>query len=233
MTTNKLQALAATSMVVFALIVATTPAYAQELQTTTNRPMATDQPATAPSTTAPTTNRAMAQPTEKTQTERIAERKAALKTKLTAAQQKRIQARCKSAQGKITELNAKSANTQQARLKVYGDVTTRLNDFQTKVAAQGVDTTILKTQLTELQTKIDTFQSDVKVYTDAVADTAALDCVADPTAFKASLDASRSALTKVREDAVAIRTHLNQNVKPAMVTIKTELAKESGATDGQ
>lgn len=232
MTTNKLQAIAATSMVMFALIIASVPAYAQELQTTTNRPMATDQPA-APATTAPATNRAMTQPVEKTQTERIAERKAALKTKLTAAQQKRIQARCKSAQGKITELNAKSANAQQTRLKVYSEVTTRLNDLQTKVAAQGVDTTALKTQLSELQTKIDTFQTDVKVYSNAVADTAALDCVADPTAFKASLDASRSALIKVREDAVAIRTHLNQNVKPAMVAIKTELAKESGVTDGQ
>lgn len=234
MRTYRLQTIVASIVLAVALVLVAVPVYAQELQTTPARPMmTTNEPAPTATETAPAANRVTTQSAEKTQAERIAERKAAAKTKLTTNQQKRIKDRCKGAQGKITEATAKATIVQQNRLKVHQDVVTRLAAFEAKVTGQGVDTTALKEQLTALQTLVTAFETDLKTYSDAVADTAALDCVADPVAFNASLEASRTALAKVRADAVAIRTHVNDKVKPAMVTIKTQLAQSQGVTNGQ
>lgn len=198
------------------MVALTIPVSAQENQMTAE-PTTVAQPETA----------STAEVDQKKRTERIAERKAVLKTKLTAAQQKRVQTRCKAAQGRINEAIKKATIVQQNRAKAHAGVVSRLTTFESKVSAQGVDTTDFKAQITTLQTKVATFNADLQLYTEAVNDTAALDCVADPTAFAASLAASRTALAKVRADTVAIRAHVNDTIKPLMVTVKTKLAAEA------
>lgn len=152
-------------------------------------------------------------------------RKTALKAKLTTAQQKRIKERCKNAQTLISKLDARDAKTQQGRLAAYDGVVTKLTNLETKVAAQGVDTTSLKAQITALQAKVANFKTDMEAYRFAVSDTASMSCTTDPAAFKASLAASREDFAKIKADAADIRMYLKDTIKPTLAAIRTELKK--------
>jgi hypothetical protein len=190
-----------------ALMISTLPVRAQST---------TPETTTDPGTTE-TTNQ------EKQRTERVAKRKAELKTKLTTLQQKRVQSRCKNAQTLLKVTIEKTAKVQTNRDKIHTDLLEKLTNLEAKLSASGVDTTEFKTQIADLKTKIETFQTDSAALLQAAQDTAALDCQADPAGFKASLEASRTALKKLQADAVAIRTTFAQEIKPRLAAAKAEL----------
>lgn len=195
-----------TSLVaISAVVVLAVPVYAQEVSTTTEPEVQT---------------------TNSAQTglkERIEKRKAELKTKLTTAQQKRLQTRCKNAQGKLQSVTQKTTAVQQNREKIYTKLLDKIAELQPKLVAAGVDTVQLDASIVELKTAIESFKTSSTAYEQAVKDTAELDCQADPVAFQASLADSRTALQKLRADAVSIRTITNQKVKPALVTARAAL----------
>jgi chromosome segregation ATPase len=156
-------------------------------------------------------------------TARLQKRKDELKTKLTAVEQKRLQTRCKGGQGSVKSLQAKINGTETSRNQVYSNLVDRLNNLQSKLDTKGADTAELKTEITTLQTKIDTFKTDLATYKQTVADVATMDCVADPTAFKASLEDARTQLKKVRDDGIAIKSYVNDTIKPTLTKIRASL----------
>lgn len=162
---------------------------------------------------------------------RIQKRKDALKIKLTTVEQKRIQARCKNAQGMVHSLQAKTTGAETGRTQAYGNLVDRLNKLQAKLDEKGADTAEFKTEITTLQTKLDAFQTDLGTYKAAVADLADVDCVTDPVGFKAALQDSRTALTKLRDDSTAVRTYLNDTIKPTLKKIRASLSPDKQTTD--
>lgn len=156
--------------------------------------------------------------------QRIEQRKAEAKLRLSAAQEKRIKLRCKNAQGLIRVVSGRVKSIETNRGKVHTNLVDRLNKLQAKVAAKGVDTTTLKSQIAELETKIATFNTDLAVYKQTVADLGNIDdCTADPTAFKASLEDARAALLTVKQDALVIRSYINDTIKPTLKAIRAQL----------
>ncbi len=156
--------------------------------------------------------------------ERLEKRKAALNTRLTTAQKTRVTTRCKAAQGMVSSVSRRIKGVETSRTQVYGNLVDRLTKLSDKLKTSGVDTTTLNTQIDELKTKIATFNTDLAEYHQTVADLAALDCTADPTAFQASLDAARTARTKVADDAKAIKTYLSETIKPTLVQLRSKVA---------
>lgn len=154
---------------------------------------------------------------------RIQKRKDELNLKLTAAEQKRLQTRCANAQGAIKSLQAKIAGTETSRNEVYTNLVSRLNNLQSKLDTKGADTAELKTEIAALQAKIDTFKTDLATYKQTVADLTAMDCAADPTGFKASLVDARTQLLKVRTDGIAIKSYVNDTIKPTLTKIRASL----------
>jgi peptidoglycan hydrolase CwlO-like protein len=157
---------------------------------------------------------------------RVQKRKESLKTKLTTVEQKRLQTKCKNSQGLISSLKGRITGIETSRAQVYTNLVDRLNNLQSKLDTKGADTAELKTEITTLQTKIDTFKTDLAAYKQSVSDTAALDCTTDPTGFKASLEDSRTGLTKVRTDAQDIKTYVNDTIKPTLKKIRATLSGE-------
>jgi len=163
--------------------------------------------------------------------DRLEKRKSDAKLRLTTAQQKRFQTRCKGAQTLLRNVDKHNGTIKTNRHKLHTNLVDRLNKLETKLAAKGVDTAALKAQIAELQAKITTFDTDFDAYKQAVADLAEIDdCTSDPTAFKASLDTARTALQKVKDDAAAIRTYVKDTVKPTLSLIREEL--KSMSTEG-
>jgi hypothetical protein len=155
--------------------------------------------------------------------QRLTERKAELKTRLTTAQKTKLQTKCKAAQGLLSPVREKIKGYETARSNVYGGVLSKLTDLSTKLKAQDVSTTQLDAAVTTLQGKITTFNTDLTSYKQAVSDMTDMDCASDPDAFEASLVAARTALQKVNQDATDIRNYVKDNLKPILATLKTDL----------
>ena len=50
-----------------------------------------------------------------------------------------------------------------------------------------------------------------------------MDCVTDPTGFKASLETARTARQKVATDATDIRTYVTGTIKPTLAKLRQQL----------
>lgn len=165
---------------------------------------------------------------------RLEERKASLKTRLTTLEQTRLKTRCKNSQGALSSLSGRIKGIETSRNEVYGALVDRLSKLQSRLQEHGVDTTKLQTEIVELNVKIATFKTDLTAYKDAVNDLAVMDCQADPTAFKASLETSRAALTKLKQDSADIKTYVNDTIKPTLKEIRAqvEAAKPHDSSSG-
>jgi hypothetical protein len=180
-----------------------------------------------PATTTTTTTQ-----TEETSAEAKAKRKARLdkakldfKVKLTAVASARIKERCVNAQSQVAKLNDKFGNSVTKRTKAYEALQSRLDKLVTKLKEKGVDTATLEQQITELDTKITTYNTDLDAYKQSLVDLKEVDCKTDPDAFKAALEASRAAHVKIVEDVTGIRTFLKDTIKPTLKEILTSLEK--------
>jgi hypothetical protein len=165
--------------------------------------------------------------------ERLTKRKAELKTKLTALQQKRLQERCKSSQGKLSSISGRIKGLETSRGEVYTNLVNRLTKLSDRLNTQGVDVTELNTEITNLKALIETFNTDLAAYKQAVSDLAAMDCASDATAFKASLDAARTAREKTAADAAAIKAYVQETIKPTLVTLKKSVEAQKPETETQ
>lgn len=169
--------------------------------------------------------------TEQQKTElakRLSDRKTELKTKLTVAETAKIKGKCTTSQGVISSLGQRIKGIETSRTEVYNNVIDNLTKLSTKLKAKNIDTTTLDTEITTLKAKVATFNTDLTAYKQAVTDLKNMDCVTDPTAFKASLEAARTAREKVSKDAADIRTYLKDTVKVTLKDLRSQVeAKES------
>lgn len=160
--------------------------------------------------------------------ERLAKRKTDLKTKLAGAEEARLKLKCKAGQVPVKNLSGRIKGLETSRDKVYANLINKLTNVSEKLKERELDTATLDTQIAMLKTKIETFRTDIAIYKQAVSDLGEMDCVSDPAGFKASLETARSARGKLAIDAAAIKTFVKENIKPTLVTLRTQL----GALDG-
>lgn len=163
--------------------------------------------------------------------QRVEKMKLNLKTRLNATEKKRVQDKCKAAQGSVSSISGRVKGIETSRSQVYANLIQRLNELSNRLKEKGLDTTELEKQLVTLQTLVDTFNTDLAVYKSALIDLSAQDCTTDPEGFKAALETARAAGKKVRDDAAAIRTHVNDVIKPTVKAIRDTLDKEEGGTE--
>lgn len=163
---------------------------------------------------------------------RLEERKAALKTRLTAAKLARLKTRCKPAQSSISNIRGRIKGLETSRANVYENLLNRLNKLNERLKTHDVDTATFEAQLTELHTLIDTFSTDLDAYKLTIGDLADMDCASDPTAFQASLEAARTARTKAADSAKAVRAYLSETIKPTLKDLKAQFAQNSSDSQG-
>lgn len=171
--------------------------------------------------------------TKTTLQERIKQHKDALKTPLTAAQTNLIKTRCKAAQGVVSSVSGRIKGLETSRQEVYTNIHNRLTKLATALQNKDISANELQAEVNTLQGKVDTYKTDLDTYKQAVEDLAALDCAADPTAFKATLEAARTAQQKVAKDMQDIRTYITGTIKPTLEKIRTALETKEKASSRQ
>lgn len=165
--------------------------------------------------------------------ERIAKHKAALKTKLTTTEKTRIANRCKASQGLVGSVSGRVKGIETSRTKVHANIVSRLTDLSDKLKVKGADTTALDASIVELKTKVTTFETDLTAYKQTVSDLAELDCKTDPEGFKAALEAARTSQKTTAQDSLAIKTYLNETIKPLLKTARAQIETNTSTTGGQ
>lgn len=182
-----------------------------------------DETQTEETTTTSTENETEKEP-ELTREQRFEKRKAEFKDKLfSGAKELRLKNRCKAAQGLVKGPQARAKSIKISRDKVYGNMQTRLDSMVEKLKTKGVDTTTLESQITELKSLITKFNEDLATYTLAVDDLVAMDCEADPDAFKAALEEARTLRGGLKDSGAAIRAYVKETIKPTLVEIRKQL----------
>lgn len=161
---------------------------------------------------------------------RLADRKAQLKTVLTAARQLKIKTKCTTSQGVISSLSGRIKGIETSRTEVYANISNSLTKLSTQLKNKNIDTTAFNTEISTLKTKVTTFNTDLTAYKQATADLKDMDCAADPTAFQSSLDAARTARDKVAKDAADIRTYLTDTIKPTLKDLRAQVAGTATST---
>lgn len=175
------------------------------------------------STTSQTTTETSATDTAKALAERIAKHKTELKTRLSNAEKLRLQSKCKASQGLVSSIRGRIKGIETSRGEVYKNIINRLTNLSEKLKNKGANTTELDADIAVLQSKMDTFNTDLAAYKQAVSDVADMDCITDPDGFKAALEAARAARQKVNEDGLAVRSYINDTIKPLLKTIRAQL----------
>ncbi len=194
-----------------ALATTTTPASPPAASNTATNTSENDEEASAATTQ------------KKTRDERLAERKAALKTRVTAAEQTRLTAKCKGAQTVTKTLTTRAATIGQNRSKVYDSISKDLAGLTAKLKENKIDTVTLEAQIAEFEAKVKTLQEDLATYKTALEDMTEMDCVKDPTGFKASLEEARTLREELAKQSTDIRVYLETTIKKTLQDIRTEL----------
>jgi chromosome segregation ATPase len=202
-------------------------------ETGTTLNSSTNKPSQVAQTTDGTDDTETTPPDDKALLERIQKRKTELKTRLAAAEKTKLLSKCQASQGKLSSIRGRIKGIETSRAQVYKNVTNHLKNLSEKLENKGVDTAELDAAITELETKIQAFTTDLATYKQAVADLADMDCKSDPEGFKASLETARTALKKVSEDAAAVKAHVKDVIKPLLKEIRAELKKDESGDSGE
>ncbi|RTK95110.1 hypothetical protein EKI60_01495 [Candidatus Saccharibacteria bacterium] len=162
-------------------------------------------------------------PTEKTSAQRIEEYKEKLLVKPTAAEQTRLKTRCQPAQGISKTLATKVDTSHKARAAAYEQITTKLDKLVAGLEETDFNTTELKAQQKKLGEMTTSYAKNYAVYKDALADLNALDCMADPVAYKAALEVARATRLTLSREVAVIKAYLTDTVPPQLLKAKTAL----------
>lgn len=162
---------------------------------------------------------------------RTEENKAKLKTRVDDATKKRITAKCKPAQTIVKGADANATKVSENRSVTYQKIGERIDALIVKLKAAGINTTNLEVIQATAKQKAEALSVSMKSYQQTLADLQAIDCVADPTAFAATLERARTERTALKAQASELRTYMSTTLKEAINKVKAELEAKKAESD--
>jgi hypothetical protein len=163
---------------------------------------------------------------ETTREERIEARKEKLERRLSQVQQNIVKTRCSVVKGVVNASQARIKSFEAKRTQVYSRLVVRLEELGPKLQAAGADTTTYDSQVAELKTMVESYETEIAALTQAVTDLKDMDCEADPEGFVATIQAAAERRQTVIEKGREIRTYLKETLRPTFTDIRAQLAKD-------
>lgn len=156
---------------------------------------------------------------------RVEQRKQKNKVQLTNAEATKLGEKCKAAQEKITVATKKIADADKPVQTKYEAHAGRIQKILQKAEVKGVETAQLKKDVDAYNEKYQAMVASVTAFNLSASDLKAIDCKANPTGFKATLQSARAELKQVQ----TLRKELSELSKGSLLeslkNAKTELAK--------
>ncbi len=158
--------------------------------------------------------------------ERVANYKTKQAVKLAAAEETKLKGSCKAAQAKVSALTTKSTAAYTARTKLFTAITTKVTSIKSGLQDAEIETKDLETAEAAFDKAVADYKTAYETLKADLADTAELDCVTDPTAFKAALLTARADRQAMADKAKTVVESIPA-IRAALVTARQELAKAS------
>jgi hypothetical protein len=165
--------------------------------------------------------------------ERLNNVKERVSVQVNEAEQRRIEARCSTAQERINNLRNRLGDSIESRRNAYTGVSSRLNELVAKLQAAGIENTELNLAVAEMEALLNDSRLSVDAYMQNLADITEMDCASDAEGFKALLDDAREKRTAIVSRQSEIQALKNEKLKPALQNIRESLnstinSQESG-----
>jgi hypothetical protein len=160
---------------------------------------------------------------KKTMEERLQSYKEKQQQTLAEAQSKRIVARCKSAQVKVASLRTRVTTVVETRKAVYEKIDARLTELLVKLQKAGIVTTGYETAQKDIKVDLASLSESMETYGTVLDDLVAMDCAADPEAFKAALESARETQKELREKSQEFRLFATTQLKTIMQEVRAQL----------
>ena len=161
--------------------------------------------------------------------ERVANYKTKQAVKLAAAEETKLKGSCKAAQAKVKALTTKSTAAYTARTKLFTAITTKVTSIKSGLQDAEIDTKDLESAEAAFDKTVADYKTAYETLKADLADTAELDCVTDPAAFKAALLTARADRQTMADKAKTVVDSI-PTIRAALVAARQELAK-SNTTD--
>lgn len=155
--------------------------------------------------------------------ERIKERRAEFKAKLSEAKERRVGLRCEIAQKRIGIIHERALKIQERRTEVYQKITGKLDNLATRLEANDIDTSELTAALEVLDQKIETFYAAFDEVVQSLEDLKDMECTDEPAEFVAALAAARDVHLEAKTAALDIRKHVVTEVVPILKDLKKQV----------
>jgi len=143
---------------------------------------------------------------------------------------KGVIARCAVIESKVQSKTSVFDNSKVRHLEIYANVKNRIIAISGKLAAKGLDLTVLNSYLAVLDQKIKKFSDDYAVYVNKLKESQNFVCGKSEGDFRGKLKEARTALAQVHKDAVDIRTYYAQVLKPELNRLKNQLRPKLATT---
>lgn len=158
--------------------------------------------------------------------ERVANYKTKQAVKLAAAEETKLKGSCKAAQAKVSALTTKSTAAYTARTKLFTSITTKVTNLKSGLQDAEIETKDLETAEAAFVKAVADYKIAHETLKADLADTAELDCVTDPTAFKAALLTTRVDRQAMADKAKAAVDTIPA-IRAALVAARQESAKSN------
>jgi hypothetical protein len=172
---------------------------------------------------------------DKPKTDGAKERLEALKSKraerITKAEEARLKAGCRASQGKISTAQTRFNKIRSNRKSTYKEIEDKLSRLSERLVAAGVDTAAFDAALADIRMKIQEFSEVASSYDQTLADLAAMDCTADPEAFKAALESAREDREALVAKAEELKTYIKTTVRAVIEELKAALSVTTASDD--
>lgn len=159
-------------------------------------------------------------------TARIEARKAKFQTRLNNEEATRISGRCNGAQQKFAGIGKKFTENDTPLRTKYEAYIKRIQDVTQKAEAKGVDTAELKKNTDTFNQKYQAMIAAINEFNVSISDLQSIDCKANPTGFKASLDSARASLAEVQAARAELQKIAKGPLQNSFKALKIAIAKE-------
>jgi hypothetical protein len=165
--------------------------------------------------------------------QRVAQRKAERNVVIVQKDQQRLVGVCVAAQSKVRTLQGQTTPVVANHVKTNQQIDAKLWIMIGKLKIAEKDTFVLEKQRAALADKFSAFQQTGQNYNQTLDDIVAVNCRADLVGFKALLDTARIYRTQLRDQSTDIRNYLNNEVKPTLSALASELQGKPSTEQGR
>lgn len=158
--------------------------------------------------------------------QRLKDYRGELQERYSQAKERALENRCESVIAKLEQARNGSSKFHESHNNIYTNWRQRLAEISNRLAVSGIDTSTLEGLLEELDTLLNSNNSDVQSYLADLENVTQEQCQEDPEAFYESIQNARAARKLIIENHKETVQFIKENIKAELLSIRQQLSEQ-------